>query len=49
MAEWRRVHDWRVHQLDKLPNVEVYRGSRPSAANILEYGCEHVALATGAH
>jgi dimethylamine/trimethylamine dehydrogenase len=49
LAEWLRVHDWRVHQLDKLPNVEVYRGSRLSAADILEYGFEHVAIATGAH
>jgi dimethylamine/trimethylamine dehydrogenase len=49
LAEWLRVHDWRVHQLAKLPNVEVYRGGRLSAADILEYGCEHVALATGAH
>jgi len=49
LAEWLRVHDWRVHQLDKLPNVEIYRGSRLSAADILEYGFERVALATGAH
>jgi dimethylamine/trimethylamine dehydrogenase len=48
LAEWLRVHDWRAHQLDKLPNVEVYRGSRLSTADILEYGCEHVAIATGA-
>jgi dimethylamine/trimethylamine dehydrogenase len=49
LAELLRVHDWRVHQLDKLSNVEVYRGSPLSAADILEYGWEHVAIATGAH
>jgi dimethylamine/trimethylamine dehydrogenase len=49
LAEWLRVHDWRVHQLDKLPNVEVYRGSPLTAADIFEYGFEHVAIATGAY
>jgi dimethylamine/trimethylamine dehydrogenase len=49
LAEWLRVHDWRVHQLDKLPNVEVYRGSPLTAADILEYGFERVAIATGAY
>jgi dimethylamine/trimethylamine dehydrogenase len=49
LAEWLRVHDWRVHQLDKLPDVEIYRGSALVAPDVLEYGFEHVAIATGAH
>jgi dimethylamine/trimethylamine dehydrogenase len=49
LAEWLRVHDWRVQQLDKLPNVEVYRGSPLTPRDVLEYGFEHVAIATGAH
>jgi dimethylamine/trimethylamine dehydrogenase len=49
LAEWLRVHDWRVQQLDKLPHVEVYRGSQLTPSDVLEYGFEHVAIATGAH
>ena len=47
LAEWLRVHDWRAHELDKLPNVEIYRGSALTAPDILEYGFEHLAIATG--
>jgi dimethylamine/trimethylamine dehydrogenase len=49
LAEWLRVHDWRARQIDKMPNVEVYRDSSLAAADVLEYGFEHVAIATGAH
>jgi dimethylamine/trimethylamine dehydrogenase len=49
LAEWLRVHDWRVQQLDKLPHVEVYSGSPLTPPDVLEYGFEHVAIATGAH
>ena len=49
LAEWARVRDWRVTQLNKLPNVEVYRDSELSAEQVLEFGFKHVALATGAY
>ncbi len=48
LAEWARVRDWRVTQLDKLPNVEVFRESELDAEQILEFGADRVALATGA-
>jgi dimethylamine/trimethylamine dehydrogenase len=48
LAEWARVRDYRVGQLHKLANVEVYYESAPSAEQILEFGFEHVVLATGA-
>ena len=27
LAEWRRVRDWRVGQIEPMPNVSVYRGN----------------------
>jgi dimethylamine/trimethylamine dehydrogenase len=48
LAEWGRVRDWRVTQLDKLSNVEVYRESLLNAEQVLEFGFAHVAIATGA-
>jgi dimethylamine/trimethylamine dehydrogenase len=48
LAEWARVRDWRLSQLDKLPNVEVFLDSRLDAEQILEFGADRVALATGA-
>ena len=48
LASWRRVIDWRLQQLRRLPNVELYFGSRVSAADVREFGADHVVLATGA-
>lgn len=48
LAEWGRVRDWRIGQLQSMPNVEMYLESSLSADDILEYGIAHVALATGA-
>ena len=47
LAEWMRVRDWRVSQIEKMPNVSVYRASQISADEVLEFGAEHVVLATG--
>lgn len=47
LSAWVRVRDYRVGRLDDLPNVEIYRDSRLSAEEILEFGFEHVAIATG--
>jgi dimethylamine/trimethylamine dehydrogenase len=48
LSEWARVRDWRIAQLAKLPNVEVFLDSELDAAQILEFGADRVALATGA-
>ena len=48
LAEWGRVRDYRVTQLDKLANVRIYRDSRLSAAEILDFGFDHVVIAAGA-
>jgi dimethylamine/trimethylamine dehydrogenase len=48
LREWRRVMDWRLTQIQKLPNVSAYPGSPMTAPEILEAGYAHVILATGA-
>jgi len=48
LAEWIRVRDYRVGQLDGLSNTSSYLESTLDADDILGYGFEHVAVATGA-
>jgi dimethylamine/trimethylamine dehydrogenase len=48
LAEWVRVRDWRVGQIQRMANVTVYRASQLSAAEIREFGFAHVVIATGA-
>ncbi len=49
LAEWARVRDWRVGQIKVMPNVHVYQGSAMAAQDVLDFGAEHVLLATGCH
>ena len=48
LAAWARVRDYRMSQIQRMPNVDVYRSSRLDADQILELGADHVAIATGA-
>jgi dimethylamine/trimethylamine dehydrogenase len=48
LAEWARVRDWRIGQLNQLPNVEIFLDSELDAEQVLEFGADQVALATGA-
>ncbi len=48
LQEWRRVVDWRLTQIGKMPNVEVYPGSLMSSTDVLDSEIEHVIVATGA-
>ncbi len=48
LAGWGRVLDWRRGQLERLTNVNIYRGNLLSAADILELQPAHVVIATGA-
>ena len=45
LAEWIRVRDWRVGQIDKMSNVTVYRESELTADHVREFGFEHVIVA----
>ena len=49
LAEWARVRDWRLGQIHKLTNVSVYLDSALTAQDVLDFGAEHVVLATGCH
>ena len=48
LSAWIRVLDYRKGQLEQLPNVELAFGSELTADEVLEYGFDHVAIATGA-
>ena len=48
LAEWARVRDWRVGQINNMRNVEVYPASELTAAHVHEFAAEHVIIATGA-
>ncbi len=47
LNEWARVRDYRVQQLIQMPNVEIYRASRLDAKQVIEFGFEHICVATG--
>lgn len=48
LSAWNRVRDYREAAIAELPNVEVYRESPMSVDDIVEFGFEHVLVATGA-
>lgn len=48
LAEWARVRAHRESRIASMTNVEVFRESRLSAEDVLAFGADHVALATGA-
>ena len=47
LAEWSRVRDWRIGQIEKLDDVEVFLESELDADQILEFAADRVVLATG--
>ncbi len=48
ISEYARVRDYRVQALQALSNVEIFRESRMTAADVFDLGVDHVAIATGA-
>jgi dimethylamine/trimethylamine dehydrogenase len=48
LSAWGRVRDYREYQLKQRGNVEIYLESALSADQVLEFGFENVAIATGA-
>jgi dimethylamine/trimethylamine dehydrogenase len=48
LATWGRVLDWRLGQLQRLPNVTLYAGNELSVNDILELEHQRVVIATGA-
>ena len=49
LAQWARVRDYRLGQIERLPNVTIYLDSRMQAADVRAFGADHVLIATGAH
>ena len=47
LATWGRVGEYRQYQLSQMANVETYFESTLSADAIIDFGFEHVAIATG--
>src|SRR3546814_10990792 len=47
LATWARVRDYRVHLLERMSNVAIYRGSALTPGDVLERVSDHVILATG--
>jgi len=47
LSAWGRVVDYRVGQIQSMPNVQIYRESPLTSDDILAFGFEHVAIATG--
>ena len=48
LGEWKRVADHRTYMIGQKANVETYLDSRLTADQVLEFGFDHVLLATGA-
>ena len=48
LSAWVRVRDYRLGQIAKLSNIEIFRESRMDKAALLESGYKHIILATGA-
>jgi len=48
LSAWARVRDYRLTQLRRMQHVEIVRGSRVSAGDVLEFGATRTVLATGA-
>ncbi len=47
LSAWGRVRDYRVGQIQSMTNVNIYRESMLSTDDILDFGFEHIAIATG--
>jgi dimethylamine/trimethylamine dehydrogenase len=48
LAAWARVRDYRIGQIQPMANVETYLESELTAEHVLEFGADHVCIATGA-
>jgi dimethylamine/trimethylamine dehydrogenase len=47
LGAWARVRDYRLNQLYKLQNVEIFRASHVTADEVMEFGATRIVLATG--
>ncbi|TGV15320.1 NADH:flavin oxidoreductase [Mesorhizobium sp. M8A.F.Ca.ET.173.01.1.1] len=47
LSAWGRVRDYRRYQLSQMPDVDIYFESRLTADDILSFGFQNIAIATG--
>ena len=47
LAEWGRVVEYRVQQIQSMPNVDIFLDNHLSADDALSVGAEHIVVATG--
>ena len=47
LQNWIRVRDYRAHMIARMENVEVYLNSALGAADIDQFGADHVVIASG--
>lgn len=47
LAAWGRVRDWRLLQIDKMPNVKLYLQSEITADQAIELRADRIVCATG--
>jgi dimethylamine/trimethylamine dehydrogenase len=47
LAAWSRVRDYRLYQLQQLPDVELFLESEITAQIASEFGADHIFVATG--
>jgi len=48
LAEWGRVRDYRVHQIQTMPKVDIFLDNNLNAEDALSIGADHIVVATGA-
>jgi len=49
LTEWRRVIEYRIHQIKRLRNIDVYLDSRLTVADVLGFGFNRIIVATGSY
>jgi dimethylamine/trimethylamine dehydrogenase len=47
LTEWRRVIEYRIQQIKRMRNIDVYLDSRLTAEDVLAFGFNRVVVATG--
>jgi dimethylamine/trimethylamine dehydrogenase len=48
LAQWARVRDYRLGQIQRMANVALYLDSPMGAADVRDFAADHVLIATGA-
>jgi len=47
LGAWIRVREYRLQQIEKMDNVEIFRESELTAGDVIDLAVDHVAVATG--